>query len=125
MKHTNGCLINTQVGGDHAHCKCPCHEGLTAIPPSRERVPIGAQTMHLDLSYQFVTHDEVIVYDVNYNEDVAVAKSVKLAWFIVNACNSYHSLIDELFIRDRKAKVNLAFGVLIGVVIAGTLALLL
>lgn len=37
MSCTNGC-INTQVGGDHAYCECPCHVGsLPAIPPSRER----------------------------------------------------------------------------------------
>ena len=38
VAHTNGCVINSQVGGDHAYCECECHEGtLPAIPPSRER----------------------------------------------------------------------------------------
>ena len=26
MKHTLSCEINTQVGGHHLHCKCPCHD---------------------------------------------------------------------------------------------------
>lgn len=34
---TNGCVINTLVGGDHAYCECPCHKDLPAIPPSRQR----------------------------------------------------------------------------------------
>lgn len=38
MNCTNGCVINSQVGGDHAYCECSCHVGsLPAIPPSRER----------------------------------------------------------------------------------------
>lgn len=37
---TNGCVINTLVGGDHAYCECHCHIGtLPALPPSRERRP--------------------------------------------------------------------------------------
>lgn len=35
---TNGCVINSLIGGDHAYCSCHCHEGtLPAIPPSRQR----------------------------------------------------------------------------------------
>lgn len=42
MPCTNGCVINSQCGGDHAYCECECHEGtLPAIPPSRERRVIG------------------------------------------------------------------------------------
>jgi hypothetical protein len=29
---TTGCLINTQVGGDHRYCECPCHKH-PASPP--------------------------------------------------------------------------------------------
>lgn len=32
------CLINFQLGGDHAYCECKCHRNsLPAIPPSRKR----------------------------------------------------------------------------------------
>ena len=42
MPCTNGCVINSQTGGDHAYCECECHVGsLPAIPPSRERRVIG------------------------------------------------------------------------------------
>lgn len=38
MSCTSGCIINSQVGGDHAYCSCHCHFGsFPAIPPSRER----------------------------------------------------------------------------------------
>lgn len=28
MKHTLNCDINTQVGGNHEHCDCPCHKRI-------------------------------------------------------------------------------------------------
>lgn len=38
MECTNGCILNSQAGGDHAYCECHCHVGsLPATPPSRER----------------------------------------------------------------------------------------
>lgn len=62
MPCTNGCIINSQVGSDHAYCECECHIGtLPAIPPSRKRrmVVTGQSFIDAMISERDLLREEV------------------------------------------------------------------
>lgn len=81
MECTNGCIINSQVGGDHAYCECRCHVGsLPAVPPSRERRAVPkevskSQYALLPSEEEIYALMEIITYTIDNKADGIRASS--------------------------------------------------